>query len=67
MLYATVSRGAPGQRHVTPILATSNPQIVQRCVRAFADVLLDDATGQVDADTDVNAEANSADDGEPVC
>lgn len=48
MLYATVSQGQPGQKQVTPIFASSDPEIVDRVVRAIADVLVQAAHHGID-------------------
>lgn len=47
-MYVTVSRGAPGQREVVPILASTDPEIVRKVVSVFAEVLIGDAQSAVD-------------------
>ena len=44
-MYVTVSRGAPGEREVVPILASTDPQILRKVIRVFADVLIDGEEG----------------------
>ena len=44
--YVTVSRGAPGERHVTPVVASSDPEIVRKVLEVMARTLISEGSSE---------------------